>query len=194
MRIKRNMKFTRREINDLLISWAVLSFALAVLWWGIDRPLLILRMMPQSIIAVGTGFAFHEMAHKYTAQRYGLAAEFRRWDFGLLMAVISSFLGFLFAAPGAVHIFGYAETKVMAKTSIAGPIVNFIVAITSLGLSLILVDIDNFLFFLAYFNLFLALFNLLPIPPLDGSKVLKYNPILWGAVFFPILAVLIFAF
>ncbi|RLF95157.1 hypothetical protein DRN45_01820, partial [Thermococci archaeon] len=52
---------------------------------------------------------------------------------------------------------------------------------------------NNFLFFLAYFNLFLALFNLLPIPPLDGSKVLKYNPILWGAVFFPILAVLIFA-
>lgn len=192
MRIKRNMKFTRREINDLLISWAVLSFALAVLWWGIDRPLLILRMMPQSIIAVGTGFAFHEMAHKYTAQRYGLAAEFRRWDFGLLMAVISSFLGFLFAAPGAVHIFGYAETKVMIKTSIAGPIANFIVALISLGLSSFVSN--NFLFFLAYFNLFLALFNLLPIPPLDGSKVLKYNPILWGAVFFPILAVLIFAF
>ena len=186
------MKFTRREINDLLISWAVLSFALAVLWWGIDRPLLILRMMPQSIIAVGTGFAFHEMAHKYVAQRYGLAAEFRRWDFGLLMAVISSFLGFLFAAPGAVHIFGYAETKVMIKTSIAGPIANFIVALISLGLSSFVSN--NFLFFLAYFNLFLALFNLLPIPPLDGSKVLKYNPLLWGAVFFPILAVLIFAF
>jgi len=188
------MKFTRREINDLFISWIVLSFALAVLWWGIDRPLLILRMMPRSFIAVGTGFAFHEMAHKYIAQRHGLAAEFRRWNFGLLMAVISSFLGFLFAAPGAVHIFGYADAKVMVKTSIAGPIANFIVAVTSLGISLILVDIDNFLFFLAYFNLFLALFNLLPIPPLDGSKVLKYNPILWAIVFFPILAVLIFVF
>ncbi|MCK4310028.1 MAG: site-2 protease family protein, partial [Methanomicrobia archaeon] len=147
-----------------------------------------------SFVAVGTGFAFHEMAHKYTAQRYGLAAEFRRWNFGLLMAVVSSFLGFLFAAPGAVHIFGYVDAKIMVKTSIAGPLANIVVAVTSLGLSVILTDIDNFLFFLAYFNLFLALFNLLPIPPLDGSKILKYNPILWAAVFFPTLIILIFIF
>jgi len=190
MRIKRNMKFTRREINDLLISWAVLSFALAVLWWGIDRPLLILRMMPQSIIAVGTGFAFHEMAHKYTAQRYGLAAEFRRWDFGLLMAVISSFLGFLFAAPGAVHIFGYADEKTMAKTSVSGPATNFIIALISIGLSFFISS--NFLHFLAYFNLFLALFNLLPVPPMDGSKVLRYSPLLWGVMFFSIIGLLLF--
>jgi len=190
MRIKRNMKFTRREINDLLISWAVLSFALAVLWWGIDRPLLILRMMPQSIIAVGTGFAFHEMAHKYTAQRYGLAAEFRRWDFGLLMAVISSFLGFLFAAPGAVHIFGYADEKTMVKTSVSGPATNFIIALISIGLSFFISS--NFLHFLAYFNLFLALFNLLPVPPMDGSKVLRYSPLLWGVMFFSIIGLLLF--
>ncbi|HEC95409.1 MAG TPA: site-2 protease family protein [Euryarchaeota archaeon] len=190
MRIKRNMKFTRREINDLLISWAVLSFALAVLWWGIDRPLLILRMMPQSIIAVGTGFAFHEMAHKYVAQKYGLAAEFRRWDFGLLMAVISSFLGFLFAAPGAVHIFGYADEKTMVKTSVSGPATNFIIALISIGLSFFISS--NFLHFLAYFNLFLALFNLLPVPPMDGSKVLRYSPLLWGVMFFSIIGLLLF--
>lgn len=184
------MKFTRREINDLLISWAVLSFALAVLWWGIDRPLLILRMMPQSIIAVGTGFAFHEMAHKYVAQKYGLAAEFRRWDFGLLMAVISSFLGFLFAAPGAVHIFGYADEKTMVKTSVSGPATNFIIALISIGLSFFISS--NFLHFLAYFNLFLALFNLLPVPPMDGSKVLRYSPLLWGVMFFSIIGLLLF--
>ena len=184
------MKFTRREINDLLISWAVLSFALAVLWWGIDRPLLILRMMPQSIIAVGTGFAFHEMAHKYTAQRYGLAAEFRRWDFGLMIAIFSSFLGFLFAAPGAVYTFGYADEKTMVKTSVSGPATNFIIALISIGLSFFISS--NFLHFLAYFNLFLALFNLLPVPPMDGSKVLRYSPLLWGVMFFSIIGLLLF--
>jgi len=190
MRIKRNMKFTRREINDLLISWAVLSFALAVLWWGIDRPFLILRMMPQSIIAVGTGFAFHEMAHKYTAQRYGLAAEFRRWDFGLLIAVFSSFLRFLFAAPGAVYTSGYADEKTMVKTSVSGPAANFIIALISIGLSFFISS--NFLHFLAYFNLLLALFNLLPVPPMDGSKILRYSPLLWGVMFFSILGILFF--
>ena len=31
-------------------------------------------------------------------------------------------------------------------------------------------------FLLGYMNAFLALFNMLPIPPLDGSKIYKWNP------------------
>ncbi len=188
------MRFTRQEVEDLLIAWVVLSIALSILWWGYDRPFLALKMLPRSLIAVGTGFALHELAHKYTAQRYGLPAEFRRWNIGLLLALGSSFFGILFAAPGAVHIFGYTDEKTAAKTSISGPVANLAVAITALSLSVVLQDIDNFLHFLVYFNLFLALFNLLPFPPLDGSKVLKYNPVWWGAVFFPILGLLFYIF
>jgi len=190
MRVRRNMKFTRREINDLLVSWIVLSFAFAIVWRGITHPFSILRMMPKSFIAVGTGFASHEIAHKYTAQKYGLAAEFRKWDFGLLIAVFSSFLGFLFAAPGAVYTSGYADEKTMVKTSVSGPAANFIIALISIGLSFFISS--NFLHFLAYFNLFLALFNLLPVPPMDGSKVVRYSPLLWGVMFFSILGILFF--
>ncbi|MEA1993565.1 MAG: site-2 protease family protein [Euryarchaeota archaeon] len=184
------MRFTRRELKDLVISWGVLSFAFAVVWWGIDRPFLLLKMLPMTIVTVGTAFILHEMAHKYVAQWYGFPAEFRKWDLGLFLALGSSFLGFLFAAPGAVHIYGIGEPRAAMKISIAGPLTNLGVALGAIGLSVLFKDIENFLFFLAYLNLFIAMFNLLPIPPLDGSKVLRYSPIIWGAVFFPILALI----
>jgi Zn-dependent protease len=39
--------------------------------------------------------------------------------------------------------------------------------------------------FFAYINAWLAFFNLLPIPPLDGSKMIRTNPALW----LPVIAV-----
>lgn len=75
--------------------------------------------------------------------------------------------------------------KDMALVSLAGPLTNLIIAIiaaalfhiTQLPLASALIP-DFFLYFLSFFfalvvrfNLLLAIFNLLPIPPLDGSKI-----------------------
>ncbi|MDG6964808.1 MAG: site-2 protease family protein, partial [Nitrososphaerota archaeon] len=46
----------------------------------------------------------------------------------------------------------------------------------------------------SYINLFLALFNLLPLGPLDGAKVWRWNLFLWGVVFVPLALVLAFFF
>lgn len=63
-----------------------------------------------------------------------------------------------------------------AKVAIAGPLGNFVVAL-SFGLVLRFLPIANEFFALAlslivYINLLLMVFNLVPIPPLDGSKIL----------------------
>jgi len=63
-----------------------------------------------------------------------------------------------------------------AKVAAAGPLSNFIVAL-SFGLILRFAPITNDFFALAlgiivYINLLLMVFNLIPIPPLDGSKIL----------------------
>ncbi len=63
-----------------------------------------------SAIGVGTGFILHELAHKFTAQRFGYHAEFKLSMNGLFMTIITSILGFIFAAPGAVVIYGRAQT------------------------------------------------------------------------------------
>ena len=58
----------------------------------------------------------------------------------------------------------------MILVAIAGPMANIIFAQTLL----VLVKITGFPFLMlgVYFNLGLAVFNLLPIPPLDGSRIL----------------------
>jgi hypothetical protein len=50
---------------------------------------------------------FHELAHKFTAQRYGYWSEFRLRPWGLAMAPLSSLLtsgSFILAAPGAMYV------------------------------------------------------------------------------------------
>ena len=129
-----------------------------------------------------TGFLLHELGHKFVAQRYGAWAEYRMYPMGLLMALVFSFLGFLFAAPGAVYIQGRISRKQNGLISLAGPLTNilfgtsFIVlwlAFPSLGLW------SSAFNWVGVLSLFLAGFNLIPLGPLDGKKVFNWSPTTW---------------
>lgn len=186
------MRFSERETRDLLISWVVLSISFAILL-GNGIPGLIRGrselltnpfLIPQTLVIVGTAFVLHELAHKYMAQNYGLWAEYRKWNQGLMLAFFLSLTGFfLFAAPGAVMIMSrYSDPEIEVKTSIAGPITNIAVGITALVLRTGGI-LPVFMTYLAAINFFLAMFNMFPIPPMDGSKVFRHNPTTWIIVF-----------
>lgn len=49
---------------------------------------------------------------------------------------------------------------------------------------------EAFVAFGSYTNLYLAFFNMIPIPPLDGSKVIAWNFLVW-LIFFAVLFVLV---
>jgi Zn-dependent protease len=62
--------------------------------------------------------------------------------------------------------------------SAAGPLMNLVLALTFIGLMRLTLDVNflsflslDFLYLVAQFNLILCVFNLLPIPPLDGFHV-----------------------
>jgi len=128
-------------------------------------------------ICVGLGFIAHELSHKYLAQRYGAWAEFRANDVFLFVAVAMSFLGFVFAAPGAVVIKGTVTRKQLAKIDAAGICANIVIAL--LFFALYMGFSNPFLRYGMVINGWLALFNLIPIAPFDGAGLFRNNKALF---------------
>ena len=195
-------RFTGKEIRDLIISFIVIALGFTILYSNGDYSNIGL-VFPIVMIGVGAGFIFHELGHKFVAMHYGYYAEYELWPTGLIIALVSSFFGFIFAAPGAVVIYSNGmEKKTNGIISIAGPIVNIILGLIFF---LILVSLGDFAYTETGYlvaltcvlgtriNFFLAAFNLLPIPPLDGSKVMAWSVPVW-LITFAIAALLVLIF
>ena len=174
--------FSKIEIRDIAISIAVLTAAFTLIFrnWKLfsnDFMTNLLCWIATAFLLVILSFMLHEMGHKFTAQKFGAWSEYRMYPLGLLLCLVMSFLGFLFAAPGVVYIRGYITDEMNGKISAAGPAVNIVIAVISFVMFKIIPNGLSMAIFilLAYMNSFLAVFNLLPVPPLDGSKILKWN-------------------
>lgn len=191
----RHHAFHRGELVDLLVSWAVLTLA-----FGADHVLRgELVLLGVSAIAVATAFVFHELSHRQIARRYGLAARYRAWYTGLALALALAFITakitgspFVLAAPGAVMIFSYygpPPPYISARVAAAGPLANIIVgAVFSIVSIAVGYPWRAYLGFIGRVNLWIALFNLIPFPPLDGSKIIRYSFTMWIALFLVALA------
>jgi len=179
------MRTSNIEIRDLLISWLVLGFCFTlVLFHSLSLPGFII-----ALIGLGVGFICHELSHKFVAQKLGFRAEFRLWQTGLIIALICAFIsmfspiGFLFAAPGAVYILSYTSRRESGLISVAGPSANIVLALIFYAIASYssgLVEAIGYYGMLI--NLWLAVFNLLPFPPLDGSKIFAWNIPVWGGL------------
>ena len=122
-------KFTSSEIRDLIIAFIVISLCFAIANGGRDMNA-VLHLLPLIMVGVGAGFILHELGHKFVSMKYGYWAEFKLWPQGLLFALVTSFFGFVFAAPGAVYTYAnYMTDEINGKISIAGPVVNIILAL-----------------------------------------------------------------
>ena len=182
-------RFTSSEVRDLIIAFIVISLCFAIVQGGRNTDV-ILSILPIVMIGVGAGFILHELGHKFVSMKYGYWAEFKLWPQGLIFALITSFFGFVFAAPGAVYTYAnYMTDEINGKISIAGPIVNIVLALIFLAIATAvypdaLYSENIALIFIICatgysINSFLAVFNLLPIGNLDGSKVLTWNVGMW---------------
>ncbi|MGC8479444.1 MAG: site-2 protease family protein [Candidatus Micrarchaeia archaeon] len=173
---------TKQELIDLIIADIALSIAFSIVF-GTGNFLL---FFPIALFAVSISFILHEYMHKIVAQRFGAIAAFKRSDFGIIIALVTSFLGFLLAMPGATMIYTNNFTKKEnGLTSLVGPLTNLIIFLIVISIALTVrfsSYIETALVFAAFINLWLAFFNMLPIYPLDGSKVLAWSKPLYIVV------------
>lgn len=151
------------------------------------------QMLLARIIVLMTAIPVHEFAHAWAAEKMGdsTARYSRRLSLnpldhidpiGALMILL---LGFGFARPVPINSMNFRDrTKGVVVTSLAGPVSNILMALlamilTKLTLLLyaatglrLLVGVFQVFGFMISVNLSLAVFNLLPIPPLDGWHAL----------------------
>ena len=185
--------FTKNEIRDLIIAFIVLSFCFAISNVGLDLKGII-SLMPIVMVGVGIGFILHELGHKYMSIKHGYRAEFELWPLGLVIAFVTAFLGFVFAAPGSVKTYADEMTdEINGKITLAGPMANIGLAILFILIAALIYPFSTHLelFRLMYLictvgfsvNAFLATFNLLPFYSLDGTKVMKWSVKVWITAF-----------
>jgi Zn-dependent protease len=171
------IQFSKIELQDLGKAWLFISIAFGIVLAEGVLGVSLFRSFILAALTVGTGFLLHELGHKIVAQRYGCFAEFRADNFMLFLAVLTSFLGIVFAAPGAVMIAGHISKERNGKISIAGPLVNIVLALIFLSLSFFIIEgfLGELFMFGFMVNSWLALFNMIPLWVLDGKKVLDWN-------------------
>lgn len=203
------------EIVQIVISVAAITIALGIVFAepsGImEYPVEFLVFLAPLLVTVGSGFILHEMAHKLVAIYYGAQAKFRMWTQGIIFMMVTSLFGVLFAAPGAVYIYARHITKrENGIISLAGPALNVVLIAFFIILQFV-APIQQYFSFLAALpaafagfgmskgilhvwqfgaamNLILALFNMIPAFPLDGSKVYAWSRLAWiGGVGFLLL-------
>lgn len=156
------------------------------IWHGLDWSYLLNIVL--SVVPALLCITFHEVSHGWVAYRLGdpTAKDAGRLTLnplkhidmmGLLMMVVFKFG---WAKPVPVNMMRFRNPKRgMALTALAGPASNVLLALVFLFLYGLLYRalysvqfLLDMIWLTAYISLALAIFNIIPVSPLDGSKVL----------------------
>ena len=165
-------------------------------------PMEILQSIVFSLVAILIAMTFHEFAHAFASYKCGdpTAKLLGRMTLNPMkhvnpMGIILLLLfGFGWANPVIISARNFKNKRVgMVVTSAAGPLMNFVLSFISLLIYVVfgilaLANDNNFIisnlsllfYYISMYNMSFGIFNLIPLPPLDGSKVVAgFLPAKW---------------
>lgn len=187
-KINRYFKFGAEEAKGLIISILVVAFIVSFRKWGPGAEfnlMLGLKNLFISILLVALIVLINQAGHRIIGLGFGYRVEYKMWWYGLLIGLLLAFVsrGYIwFLAPGGIFIhmmpghrlgkFRYGpNTNLFGHTALAGPIAGIL-----FGTSLKAIDVWFHLNSAAIQQIFLigliyGAYQLLPIPPLAGSRI-----------------------
>jgi Zn-dependent protease len=185
-RAKGRIYFSPKEFKHLAIAaLLVVGIGLSAgLYSGVFAQVDWILTLTAFTVILTASFFMHEIAHKVTAQRQGLWAEFRLTLWGAVLTLVSVVLPVKIISPGAVMIAGSARNDEIGKISLAGPATNIVLSMVLLSVAFLPSPFSGMFLFGAFFNAaWIALFNLIPIGILDGYKIFNWDKKVWASAF-----------
>ena len=198
-KVKRYYPFNVEEIKALIITTVVLTFIIA---FNDGRSEFFLPSWLANygflFIGVALSVLFHETGHRLLAFPAGFRVEYQLWWWGLGIGVILAILskgniwvlvpGGIWAHHMVIHRLGFfrygPNTLAAGVIALSGPVASVIFATIIKTINLIFFNGGSaFLETLFIFNLAYAIWSLIPIPPLDGSKLFFYSRLTFSFVF-----------
>lgn len=195
-KIKRYYKFNSHELRGLIISILIISFIISFKEWGTTSfgfGVGIFNLF-NSLLIVALSILVHDTGQRLWGLAIGYRVEFKMWSFGLLFGLVIAFLSngnlWLIVPSGFVlhhlagHRLGWFRYGInyfgQAMVALAGPLFTLMLIIL---LKVLTVFSSSALIEKAIiFNVVYLITSLLPIPPLDGSKIFFGSRMLYAFV------------
>lgn len=191
------MVFKNRELKRIVLSILILSIAFMYSYFR-DIGFIIFSI---SLGFVSLSFICKEIFRKEIAREFSYKTEYKIWAPGSVIALISSIFPLVFAFPGYTELKSeYYETLKRKSTlsfytfeltqSTRKGLINLMGILASLVLGTVFLGLTspgfyfmgyNIFLFAAYINFTLAIFNLLPIHPLNGLGIMNWRASIWVA-------------
>jgi parallel beta-helix repeat protein len=126
----------------------------------------------------------------FISQRLGIQAEYRMWWGGILIMILTTILlRNVFGQPIRTEVADEETTdkKILAIAMLTGPVVSILLSSVFLLFYLMKGTFASLALYGLEMSLLSALVLFLPISPMDGERVFKWNKIVWALFFFPVL-------
>ena len=205
-KIKRYFKFTPLEIKSLVIATLVVAFIISFDEWGPGNTFDVgvgLFNFFNAILIVALSFLIHISIQRIWSLGTGYILEWRMWGFGLLFGVIIAFLTaplgkiFWVILPGgflvhhiAGHRLGWFRYDInywaVGLIAVTGPVAS--IALAAIFKALSGAIFSSLIQKVIAFNIAYAIYSMIPIPPLDGSRSFYGSRMLYAFSFSGIIA------